>query len=149
MKRMAGKGGFSLIEILVAGALIALSVLTVVAFVRKGQEMIALQKHRAMARGIILQRLEQPPYQPEYYNNLTTIASPVPTEVTLDTSTNPDIVGKLTISISDSTAQITSGISDNDAMHRVITATIKWVEYGRNDSESVSSTKWLADVQRD
>ena len=149
MKAIACNRGFSLVEVLVAGAVITLSLLAVVAFVRKGQEMIALQKHRATARGIVQRTLEQPPYQPEYYGTLTTITSPTATVVTIDTGTTPDIVGKLTVSVSDPTSQITTGIINNDAIHRVITATINWAEYGLSDSESVSMTKWLADVQRD
>jgi prepilin-type N-terminal cleavage/methylation domain-containing protein len=148
MKIAPSNRGFSLIEVLVAAAVITLSLVAVVAFVRKGQETIALQKHRAMARGIIQQQLEKPPFQPDYYNTLTTITAPAAINVIIDSEITPNIVGQLTISISGETTQITGGVTNNDAPHRVITGTVIWTEVDGN-KDTVSITKWLADVQRD
>jgi Tfp pilus assembly protein PilV len=44
--------GFSLVEVLVAAFIVALSIISVAAFIRKGNDMIALDKHRREAREI-------------------------------------------------------------------------------------------------
>jgi hypothetical protein len=54
-----GERGMSLVEVLIASLVIALSVIAVVAFVRKGQDMLAVDNHRRMARGIIDRTLDR------------------------------------------------------------------------------------------
>jgi prepilin-type N-terminal cleavage/methylation domain-containing protein len=135
--------GFSLVEVLVAAAVIALSLFAVVAVVRKGQDMIAIEKHRGMARGIIEQTLEKPPYQPEYYNSLTTISSPTATNVIIDPGMNPNLQGSLTVAVG---AEVTT-VNSVTAPYRAVTATVTWTESG-SPSQTVTITKWLADVQR-
>jgi len=133
--------GFTLVEILVAGVVIALSLFATVAMVRKGQEMIALDKHRRMARGIIERTLENSQYLPENYNNLVTITSPTPKDTVIDQKVN--IHGNLTVAISAEQPAI------NGVPYRVITAAINWAELGSAGNETVSINKWLADVQRE
>ena len=139
---MKSNKGYSLIEVLVAAAVITLSLIAMVAFVRKGHEMIAVQKHRAMARGFVQRQLENPPYQPEYYNTLTTISSPPPSDVVLDTGIN--LHGSLTVTVNDEQPNI-NGIN---APHRAVTAAVVWTEPGGNN-DTVRITKLLTDVQRD
>jgi hypothetical protein len=141
MKKSSGRGGFTLVETLVAAGVIALSLLSVVAFVRKGQEMISLEKHRAMARGIIAGKIEQQPYQSQSYDKLTTITVPTPTTVVIDSGTH--INGALAVAVGAEVAQV-NGI---DAPHRVITATVTWTEPG-GGNQTVSIDKWVANVQR-
>ena len=141
MKRSINDRGFSLIEVLVATSVIVLSLFAVVAFMRKGHEIITIQKHRAMARGIVQKELEKPPYQPEYYNTLTT-TSFGPADVVLDAATN--LHGWFTLSVG--SEQLT--VNGIDAPYRAVTATITWTEPDGNN-DTVTITKWLADVQRD
>jgi prepilin-type N-terminal cleavage/methylation domain-containing protein len=137
--------GFTLIEILVAATIISISLVSVVAFVRKGQEMITIDKHRRVARGAVERTLENTQYQPESYNNLPPIpAAPITTDIIIDAEMTPNIQGSLVVTIGNEQATV----NGNAAPHRAITATMTWTELGGN-SETVSITKWLANVQRE
>jgi prepilin-type N-terminal cleavage/methylation domain-containing protein len=143
MKRSSGNRGFSLVEVLMAASVITLSLVAVVTFVRKGQEMTNLQKHRAMARGFVQSQLENPPFQPEYYNTLSSIPS-LPTDSVVDIDAAMNLHGALTVSIGAEQADV-NGIA---SPYRPVTATVIWTEPG-GDNDTVTMTKWLADVQRD
>jgi Tfp pilus assembly protein PilV len=133
--------GFTLVEVLIASLVIALSVIAVVAFVRKGQDMLAVDKHRRMARGIIERTLENAQYQPENYPNLASIPA---TDVVIDADMDPDLLGSLTVAVGDSVTQV----NGNYAPYRAVTATVTWTERGgKNDTVRVA--KWLTNVQRD
>ena len=136
--------GYSLVEVLVAAAVVALSLIAVVAFVRKGQEMIAIEKHRAMARGIVERTLESGQYQSENYDKLPappTTVTTTTTTVVLDAGTN--LSGSLSVSVGAQVAQVNSV----DAPYRAVTATVTWTEPG-GSNETVTVAKWLADVKR-
>jgi prepilin-type N-terminal cleavage/methylation domain-containing protein len=136
--------GFSLVEVLVAAAIVSFSLISVVGFVRKGNVNIALDKHRRTARGIVERTLEQPTYQPENYKNLVTIASPAPIDTIIDKSAN--LHGKLSVAVSDSVRPTYGGITTT---YRAVTATVAWLEAGPGvDSEKVSMQKWLTNIQR-
>lgn len=62
--------GFTLVEVLVAAGIVALSLISVVAFVRKGQEQVSLDKHRRMARSIVERAIEDPQFDLMNYPNL-------------------------------------------------------------------------------
>jgi len=131
------------VEILVAGVVITLALFATVAIVRKGQEMIALDEHRRMARGIIERTLENPQFLPENYNSLATITTPTPKDTVIDPGRN--LHGNLTVAIS--AEQPT--INGTAVPYRVITATMTWKELGSTTNETVSISKWLANVQRE
>jgi prepilin-type N-terminal cleavage/methylation domain-containing protein len=141
MKIAADDRGFSLVEVLVAAAVITLSLVAVVAFVRKGQEMIAIQKHRAMARGIIERTLESGQYQSENYGALVTNTSPTKIDVVIQTT--PNIGGGLWVAVGAEVTQV-NGV---DAPHRIVTATVTWPEPGGGD-ETVTIAKWVTDAKR-
>lgn len=133
--------GYSLVEVLVAAAVVAVALVSVVAFVRKGQEMIALEKHRAMARGIIGRTLEKSQYLPDNYDKLPAQpAAAVTTTVVLDPATN--LRGVLTLSVGNEQTTATGAVP-----YRVVTAAVTWTEPGGNN-EAVSIAKWLSDVKR-
>jgi hypothetical protein len=136
--------GLSLVEVLVAAGIITLSLLSTVAFIRKGQEFLTVDKHRRMARSIIERTLENAPYQVENYNNLVTTVSPPPaTDVIIDPETNPHLHGSLTVTVSDEQA----GVSGHAAPHRVATASVTWTEpWGGKDTVSIE--QWLTNIQR-
>jgi Tfp pilus assembly protein PilV len=138
--------GFSLVEALVAGGVMALSVVALVVFVRKGQEMLAIDKHRRMARGIIERTLENNQYQPENYNNLVaTLATPLATDVVIDEDMEPDPQGLLTQSIGTEQHRV---YNTDTVPYREVTATVTWTEPGRIN-DTVSIVKWLTNVQRE
>jgi prepilin-type N-terminal cleavage/methylation domain-containing protein len=137
--------GFSLIEVLVAASVITLSLFSTVAFIRKGQELLMVDKHRRMARSIIGRTLENQPYRVENYNNLiTTASSPPAADVVIDAETNPNLHGSLTVTVSDERA----GISGQVVRHRVVTAWVTWTEPG-GGKDTVSIEQWLTNIQRD
>ena len=86
--------GFTLVEVLVAAAVIALSLFSVVAFVRKGQDQVTLDKHRRMARSIVERTIEDPVYDIVNYPNLTTTDVTRNNLDTIDTKTTPPITAR-------------------------------------------------------
>lgn len=137
--------GFTIIEALVAASIITLSLLSTVAFIRKGQELLMVDKHRRMARSIVERTLENQPYQVENYNNLFTTASPPPaTDVVIDAETNPDLHGSLTVTVGDEQP----GVSGQTVRYRVVTAWVTWSEPG-GGKDTVSIEQWLTNIQRD
>jgi prepilin-type N-terminal cleavage/methylation domain-containing protein len=137
--------GFTLVEVLVASVVVAISIFSVIAFVRKGQDLLAIDKHRRMARGIIERTLENAKYQPENYNNL--VSTSATSDVVLDEERSPNLHGSLTVAVGDSVTQV-NGIN---APYRPIKATVTWKEPGRaaGNDETVSITKWLTNIQRE
>ena len=134
--------GMSLVEVLIASLVIALSVIAVVAFVRKGQDMLAIDQHRRMARGIIQRTLENDKYQPENFNNLVTTSAT--SSVVIDSEMTPQLAGSFTIAVSDSQPKV----NNHPATYRTVTATVWWTEAGgRNDTVKIA--KWLTNVSRD
>jgi prepilin-type N-terminal cleavage/methylation domain-containing protein len=91
--------GFTLVEILVAAAIVSLSVVSVVAFVRKGQEQIALDKHRRTARSIVERTIEDSQYDLYNYPNL--VSGAVTRTDTIDGRYTPPLTGTLTVSVGD------------------------------------------------
>jgi len=144
------KKGFSLIEVLVAAAIVGLSVFAVVAMVRKGQQQITLNQHRSEARGIVQRTLEAPRFAPENYGSLVTDNNPAPQDVVIDNRTG--LHGFLTIQINaeqllPAVAPLATGIP-----YRAIVVTVNWTENaGMADSapESVEVRKRLCNVQRE
>jgi prepilin-type N-terminal cleavage/methylation domain-containing protein len=144
MQRLNARG-FSLIEVLVAAGVVSLSLVSTVAFIRKGQELLMVDKHRRMARAIIGRTLESQPYRAEFYNNLVTTApSPSATGVVIDAETSPALNGFLTVTVSDEQA----GVNGHAAAHRIVTARVTWTEPGGN-KDTVSIEHWLTNIQRE
>ena len=139
---MKSNKGYSLVEVLVAAAIITLSLVAVVAFVRKGQEMIVVQKHRAMARGIVEKKLEQRPFQPDNYSEIPNPFTTTDSSVIIDSGTTPNLQGTLTVSVSNPKVTATGAVP-----YRAVTATVTWTEPG-GGNDTVTVTKWLTDVKR-
>jgi prepilin-type N-terminal cleavage/methylation domain-containing protein len=137
--------GYSLVEILVAAAIIGISLVAVVAFIRKGQEMISIDKHRMVARGIVERTLEDMRFQPESYNTLPAApVSPTTSDVIIDADITPNIHGSLVVAIGNEQATV----NGKTAPYRAISATVTWTELG-GKCDTVSIAKWLTNVQRE
>lgn len=136
--------GFSLVEVLVAAAVISLSLISTVAFIRKGQELLTVDKHRRMARSLIERTLESTAYQVDNYNNLVTSASPLPaTIVVIDADMNPQLQGSLTVAV----GAEQPGVNGHAVPYRIVTALVTWTEsWGGRDTVSIE--QWLANIQR-
>lgn len=137
-----GSSGYSLLEVLVAGVIIALSVIAVIAIVRKGQEMILLDKHRRMARAYIEQELQKNIYRPGNYPNLGAVTSPSTTNVTIDPKSN--LTGTLTVTIGNEATSNMTGLDGTTVAvpYRTVTMTVTWNEWG-GPSETVSIDRWI------
>jgi prepilin-type N-terminal cleavage/methylation domain-containing protein len=132
--------GFTLVELIVAAIVLALAITSTVTMVRKGQEMIAIDKHRRMARGVIERTLESKDYQPEDYSNLTTITTPTPKDTIIDPK--GDIHGNLTVTVGAEQQTINGVVTP----YRVITATITWTEPGSAGKDTVRISKWVTNI---
>jgi hypothetical protein len=128
--------GFSLVEVLVAAFIVALSIISVAAFIRKGNDMIALDKHRREARAAVERTIENPLYQRANYPNLfqNTLSQTIPID--------PDFAtfqGTLTVTIGNELTDVGINAGANKPPYRTITVSVTWNEPGATAQEVVSS----------
>jgi type II secretory pathway pseudopilin PulG len=122
MHRVAG---FTLVEVLISGAIAAISLVAIVSAVRKGQELDIADMHRRRARVIIDSCLESSRYQindPAFdFNALAIGTQPVVVDPT------PGFpAGALSASVSADSA--------SPALHRKVAITVRWTEGTHPDS---------------
>jgi type II secretory pathway pseudopilin PulG len=115
-----GVKAFSLVETLVAAAIVGLAVLSVIAVVRKGQDQMAVDKHRRAARAIADTTLEGKRFLPSNYYLIP--ATIDPDSVTLDGT----LKGGRSIVIK---PEKHGGIPA-----KRVTLTIQWLEPGTSES---------------
>jgi hypothetical protein len=115
--------GYSLVEVLVAGLLTALIVISVIACIRTGLAIDVNDLHRRQARGLINDSLEAHRYQPDNILQKGIFSS----TVTIDPANN--LTGNMTIAV-DSIVVAGSTLT-------VIRMSIAWKETDFNDSLSV------------
>lgn len=141
--------GFSLIEVLIAAAVVGLSLFAVIVMVRKGQELLLLNKHRSEARGIIERTLENSSFDPENYKSLVTKTNPAPQDVIIDSKAG--LHGTLTDTVK--AEQNQTGVDPLTLIpFREIVLTISWPENSSGTgtyTETVSVRKRLSNVQRE
>jgi type II secretory pathway pseudopilin PulG len=140
--------GFSLVETLVAAAVIALSVVAVVSMVRKGQEQMKLDQHRRTARGYLQRMLEDPKFYPENYNGLVTGITT--TSIIIDSAAG--LNGTLKEQIRGE-GNITTGQVPGppNVPRRRITDTLFWSERAAGNNtynDTITVEKWVSSVQR-
>jgi prepilin-type N-terminal cleavage/methylation domain-containing protein len=137
--------GFSLVEVLIAAVILSISLLSIVAFVRKGHEQIAFDRHRRFARGIIDRTLESARFQPESYTDFDSAPPPVVTVETIDPKTK--LTGTLTVTVGLEEPSIQGAA----VPHRHVKAAVVWnEELNKNvvKPETVNVEKWLTKVER-
>ena len=130
-----GIKGFSLIETLVAAAVIAFAVLSVVAIVRKGQEYTWVNLHRRTARAILDTTLEGAQFYPGNYGSIP--ASIASDSVSLD-PTNGRPKAKRSFSITSGTVDIVA--------YKSITVKLLWQEYAGAAADSVVVERRVPDI---
>lgn len=132
---MLNSKAFSLIETLVAAAVIAVAVLSVVAVVRKGQEYMWVNLHRRTARAILDTTLEGARFYPGNYGSIpATIASD---SVVLD-ATNGKPKAQRSFSITSGTVDVVA--------YKSITVKLLWQEYAGAAADSVMITRRVPDI---
>lgn len=123
MSPIKSHNGFSLVEVLVAGLLTMLIVISVIACIRTGRAIDVNDLHRCQARGLINDSLEAPHYQP---GNILQKGVSTST-INIDPTNN--LIGNMTIAV-DSIVVAGSTLT-------VIRMSIAWKETDFNDSLSV------------
>jgi len=136
--KMPGKNGFTLVEVLVSAALISIALVAVVAVVRAGTGLNAIDDHRRQARTIISTKFESPAYSYMNFVNLSETPS-IPDETVTINSHGP-LTGTLHIVISPLKTYPTGSVN-----YREISMTVYWPEQAGLDS--LTLTKWLTQVQ--
>jgi prepilin-type N-terminal cleavage/methylation domain-containing protein len=138
--------GFSLVEVLVAAAVIAISLFMVAGFVRNSQKLISLDRHHRMARAIMRNALETAQFQPENYYSLATGCPTAGQSVVIDAGRTPNLTGILKVCIKDevTTTPTNTGIP---VPYRKIVDTVSWTEPDAG-TQTVNGEKWLTNVQR-
>jgi len=123
------KNGYSLVEVLVAAAILIIAILAIIAVVRKGRELDITDRHRRVARATIMSRFENPSYRYDNYDNVaplngqTVIIDPRDTATTTD-----DLTGTLVITVApEDTLQ---GASNTPIPFKEVTMRITWQEPG-------------------
>jgi type II secretory pathway pseudopilin PulG len=140
------KKGFTLVEMLVSASVLAISIVSIVAVVRKGQELSNTDSHRRAAATIIASKFENSTYNFLNYNNLT--AGTTNSTVIIDprgTGATDDLTGNLAINIG--AQQTMTGTSLISVQYKIITMTVTWTEPGDAAQGSVSLTKWITIAQ--
>jgi hypothetical protein len=136
--------GFTLAELIVAGAIGSLAILVLVGVLRKGIEISETTQHRQRARAIIDSCLESPQFQSD---NFVNIASSPAAGVIIDprlAGATDDITGTLTISVAsgvNTTPLSPSGTAarDNVSFKR-IALTVSWNEEQGTETVSLEKT---------
>jgi prepilin-type N-terminal cleavage/methylation domain-containing protein len=126
--------GFSLIEVLVAAAVVAVSLFSVVAFVRKGNDMASIDRDRRVAREIVDTTLEGQRFLPANYDLIPgTITS---NSVTLYNGLTA------TRSFTIDTTGVIAGVN-----YKTIAVKVQWLEPGASANDFVQIERWVPDIQ--
>jgi type II secretory pathway pseudopilin PulG len=130
--------GYSLVEMLVAAAILAIMIVSIVAVIRKGRELEIVDNHRRMARAVIHAALEGE-YDWKQFAAIhdTTISY----TDTLDPRSGNPLIDTVTIVV-DSVWQT---VSSTPVFMKKVTMKVKWVEPD-TVADSVVLSKWYANA---
>jgi Tfp pilus assembly protein PilV len=127
-----GVKAFSLVEVLVAAAVVGVAVFSVIAVVRKGQEQMAVDMHRRTARAIVDTLLEAPRYNPGNYFSIND------TTITGSFSLDNNLQANDTIKITSQT--------DYEVPYKKIRVKLRWVEPAGGAVDSVAMERWIPNI---
>lgn len=135
------KNGFTLVEILVAAAILVIVIVAAITALRKGAELEVSDNHRRAARALATSVLERNFNYSQYYLvNAGTVVYPNDT-IDLRNGTAPlraDVVRSVVV------LDTLRNVSGKNIPVQKVTVTVKWQEPG-SGVDSILVEKWLAD----
>ena len=137
---LSGNRGFSIVEVLTAAAILSISLIAIVAIVRKGTDIQMSVQHRQAARLILTSRLEER-YGAGTYNMITAGTS-VDTGIVIDPRSGTPLTGTLTTQITNS--NFSPDGSTISIPFRQVTLSLSWEETS-DDSDSLTITRWVVE----
>ncbi|MBN1758179.1 MAG: type II secretion system protein [Chitinispirillaceae bacterium] len=143
-KHVHDTGGFSLVELLVAAAILGIAIFAIVGIVRKSRDIQVVDQHRQEARALLNTIFERE-YGAGKYQTVEEITDDTST-VTIDPHTdgNP-LTGVLHTTVIENTGFTTT---DGTVVPiKMITLTLEWDGLYEGEKETVTMTKWIAEGQ--
>jgi len=131
------RGGFTLIEVMIASVIVIISIAAVVAMVRKGQELSSDDGHRRIARSLITTKLESSTYDYTNYGNLadTSITDSVVIDTRGTATTTDELKGVRTITVGNE--QTVAGTAGITVPYKLLTFRVIWREPEGMDSVQI------------
>jgi type II secretory pathway pseudopilin PulG len=143
-KRLWGirnNGGMSLIEILVAVAVLSLSIIAVVAVLRKGSEISITEIHARRARIIIDSCFESQSYHYSNYDKFVNFNGGVVIDERDRASTTDDLTGSIEIVVVPQKKLSKDGTT---VPYKEVTITVGWNE--PEQKQTVTFSKWITKI---
>lgn len=136
--------GFSLVELLVAASILGITVIAVVAVIRKSRDIQVSLQHRQAAR-ILLERRFEKLYGPGSFNRIPE-DDPDDSTVVIDNDGTYTLTGDLKTHFENTTETTNDG---KTIPVKKVTLTIRWDEYeneeGAVERDSLTLEKWIAE----
>jgi len=121
--------GYTLVELLVSSAILAISIVSIVAMIRKGRELDSTDGHRRRVRAIIDSCFESDAYQPANYGALAGAAN---VSVVVEPSgygRASNLTGSLSVTLTPAAAEDSVAANGGIFVHfRQVTASVVWTE---------------------
>ena len=136
MARLLNRNGFTLVELLVSSIIIVLSIVAIVAMLRKGREIDINDKYRRKARTIVMSEFEAPKFHYSRYPNLVTGTTTRTDTIDARKSASP-ILGTLTTIIG--AVDSTTASNGYRIAYRPVTMSIVWSTV--DGSDTITLTK--------
>lgn len=129
--------GFSLVELLVAASILAITITAVVSMVRKSREIQLADNHHQEVRALLNAQFEQA-YGYKQYASIP--VNDTITSVIIDNRNGNPLFGTLYVSV-DSTVEMASG---TQVPVKKVSLAIGWDE-AENERDSIFMSKWIAE----
>jgi type II secretory pathway pseudopilin PulG len=129
--------GYSLAELLVAVAIFSLTILAIVAVLRKGSELTVTDLHRKRAQALVDSCFESGSYQGSNYANLAGASRAVLIDPRNESNSGDDLSGALTITV----AVDTNKASGTNIEYKRVTASVQWTE--PEGAQTITLQKYL------
>ena len=134
--------GMSLVELLVASAVLAIAIVAIVGIIRMGQMLNTTDSHRRQARAIIASQFESPTYSYQNFANLSSLSTKPDSVVEVDA--RGPLYGTLSVTIGPGASKT---FGKSSVPYLPISMTVKWNEPAPLGMESVTFKKWLTQIQ--
>ena len=137
MNKISGSNrGFSIIEVLISAAILAVAVIAIITIVRKGRDLQMADKHRQEARAILNARFENI-YANGRYGSIQPGIS-VDTVIIDERPEGVPLTGVLTSTV----VQVNVGVSGTQIPTRQVTLSLFWNDF-EIESDTITMVKWL------